>query len=139
MNSTSCLLITSKSYLRPYQVLHIPPKGLPDPGARLCAKSLQLCLTLCDPMDCSPPGSCVHGDSPSKNIEVGCQALLQGIFPTQGSNPRLLCLLHWQAHSLPLVPPGNPIRCEPSKSDNKTLCCCNALLAFKKQMSLKLL
>ena len=37
-------------------------------------------------MDCSPPGSSVHGNSPSKNIEMGCHALLQGIFPTQGSN-----------------------------------------------------
>ena len=42
----------------------------------------QLCLTLCDPMDCSPPGSFVHGDSPGKNTGVGCHALLQGIFPT---------------------------------------------------------
>ena len=50
----------------------------------------QLCLTLCDPMNCSPPGSSVHGDSPGKNIGVGCHALLQGIFPTQGSNPGLL-------------------------------------------------
>ena len=44
----------------------------------------QLCLTLCNPMDCSPPGSSVHGDSPGKNTGVGCHALLQGIFPTQG-------------------------------------------------------
>ena len=50
----------------------------------------QLCPTLCDPMDCSPPGSSVHGDSPGKNIGVGCLALLQGIFPTQGLNPGLL-------------------------------------------------
>ena len=46
----------------------------------------QSCLTLCDLMDCSPPGSSVHGDSSGKNIGVGCHALLQGIFPTQGSN-----------------------------------------------------
>ena len=44
----------------------------------------QLCPTLCNPMDCSPPGSSVHGDSPGKNTGVGCHALLQGIFPTQG-------------------------------------------------------
>ena len=50
----------------------------------------QLCPTLCDPMDCSPPGSFVHGDSPGKNTGVGCHALLQGIFPTQGLNPGLL-------------------------------------------------
>ena len=47
-------------------------------------------------------------DSAGKNIEVGCHALLQGIFLTQGLNPRLLHLLHWQVDSLPLVPPGQP-------------------------------
>ena len=41
-------------------------------------------------------------DSPDKNTGVGCHFLLQGIFPTQGSNSCLLCLLHWQADSLPL-------------------------------------
>ena len=40
----------------------------------------QVCLTLCHPMDCSPKGSCVHGDSPGKNTRVGCHALHQGIF-----------------------------------------------------------
>ena len=50
----------------------------------------QLCPTLCDPMDCSPPGSSVHGDSPGKNTGVSCHALLWGIFPTQGSNPGLV-------------------------------------------------
>ena len=42
------------------------------------------------PMDCSPPGSSVLSDSPGKDIGVGCHALLQGIFPSQGSNPGLL-------------------------------------------------
>ena len=50
----------------------------------------QLCPTFCDPMDCSPLGSSVHGDSPGKNTEVGCHALLQGIFLTQESNQGLL-------------------------------------------------
>ena len=45
-------------------------------------------------------------DSPGKNTGVGCHALFQGIFPTQGSNLRLLPLLHWQAGSLPLAPPA---------------------------------
>ena len=49
-----------------------------------------LCLTIWDPMACSPPGSSVHGDSPGKNTGVGCHALLQGIFPMQGLNPGLL-------------------------------------------------
>ena len=56
--------------------------------AMLCLVS-QSCPTLCNPMDCSPPGSSVHGDSPGKNTGVRCHALLQGIFPTQGSNPSL--------------------------------------------------
>ena len=46
-------------------------------------KSLQSCPTLCNPMDCSPPGSSVHGIlSPSKNTGVGGHVFLQGIFPT---------------------------------------------------------
>ena len=49
----------------------------------------QSCPTLCDTTDCSPPGSSVHEDSPGKNTGVGGRALLQGIFPTQGSNPGL--------------------------------------------------
>ena len=146
----------------------------------LCAKLLQSCPTLCDPMDCSPPGSSVHRilqarilewvamsfsrgsswprarthiscvsciilfttsttreapslwypphlkvkvlvahlhglwpssllyllDTPGKNTGVGCHALLQGIFLTQGSNSCLLCLLHQQGCSSPLAPPG---------------------------------
>ena len=139
----------------------------------------QLCPILCDPMDCSLPGSSVHGvlharilewvampssrgspqlgdqtwvscnagwlftvwttrearyacmlsrfshvwlfvtlwtivaagllcpwDSPGKNTGVGCHSLLEGIFLTQVSNPHLLHLLHWEADSLPLAPPG---------------------------------
>ena len=136
----------------------------------------QSCPTLCDPMDCSPPDSSVHGiyqatilewvaifsfmgsfqprnqtriscishigkwilyhwatweachtslvaivqscltlwnpsrllcpwNLPGNNIRVGCHFLLQGNFLTQGLNPHLL---HWQAVSLPLVPPGKP-------------------------------
>ena len=49
----------------------------------------QLCLTLCDPVDCCLPGSSVHGTSPGRNNGVGCHVLLQGIIPTQGSNPGL--------------------------------------------------
>ena len=44
-------------------------------------------------------------DSPGRNNWVGCHFLLQGIFPTQGSNLHHLCLLHWQA------PPGKPYNC----------------------------
>ena len=51
--------------------------------------AIQSCSTFCNPTDCSLPGSSVHGDSPCKNTGVGCHALLQGNFPTQGSNPGL--------------------------------------------------
>ena len=63
---------------------------------------VQLCLTLCDPVDYSPPGSAVHGDFPGRNAGAGGRFLLQGVFPTQGSNSHLLYLLRWQADSLPL-------------------------------------
>ena len=71
------------------------------PRHAVCLVTLS-CLTLCHPMNCSPPGSFVHGDSPGKNTGVGFHAPLQGIFPTQGSNPglphcrRVLCHLSHQ-------------------------------------------
>ena len=81
------------------------PKGKPLHAACTHAQSGP---TLCYPMVCSPPGVSVHGDSPRKNTGVDCHFLLQGIFPIQGSNLCLLWLLHWQADSLPLAPPGKP-------------------------------
>ena len=75
-----------------------------------------LCPTLCDPMDSSPPGSSVHGDSLGENTGVCFYALLHDIFPTQGSNP---CLLHWQMDSLLSEPPGNV----PLNGDNGGLKC----------------
>ena len=58
-------------------------------------------------MDRSRPGPSLHGIL-RQDPGVGCHALLQGIFLTQGSKLRLLALLHWLAGSLPLVPPGKP-------------------------------
>ena len=49
------------------------------------------------PLDCNPSGSSVRGILQAGVTGVGCHLLLQGIFPTQGSNPRLLCLPCWQA------------------------------------------
>ena len=63
---------------------------------RVCAQLLQPCPTVCDPMDCSMPGSSWPWDFSGKNTGVGCHALLQRIFLTQGSN---LCLLYWQVGS----------------------------------------
>ena len=75
----------------------------------VCTQALQSCLTLCDPTHCSPPGSSDHGIlQAGKNTEMCCHALLQGFFLTQGSNPHLLCLLHWHVGSLS---PGKPKPC----------------------------
>ena len=74
---------------------------------RVFAKLLQSCPTL-QPHGLWSTRLLCPWDSPGKNTGVGCHALLQGIYPTQGSNPCLLCLLHWQAGSLPLAPPGKP-------------------------------
>ena len=67
--------------------------SIASPALAVLCLVTQLCPTLCDPMDCTPPGSFVHGNSLGKNTAVGCHALLQGIFPTQGSNS---CLPHYR-------------------------------------------
>ena len=71
----------------------------------ICAQSIQSCLTL-QPHGLQPHGLFCPWASPGKNTGVGCHALFQGIFTTQGSNLHLLCLLRWQAGSLPLLPHG---------------------------------
>ena len=70
----------------------------------VCAKLHQSCLTLCDPVDCSLPGSSVRGFS-RQDYWSGMPCPPPGVFPTQGSNPSLLYLLHWQRGSLPRKPP----------------------------------
>ena len=65
------------------------------------AKSLQSCPTLCDPMDCSLPGSSAHGILQARILKW----VAMSFFLTQGSN---LHLLHWQADSLPQSHLGSP-------------------------------
>ena len=69
-------------------------------------KLLPYCLTLCDPWTGSPTRLLCSWDSPGNKTGVGCHSLFQRIFPTR-QDPSLLCLLFWQACSLPLAPPGN--------------------------------
>ena len=76
---------------------------------RVCAESLQSCLTL-RPHGLQPAMLLCPEDSPGKNTEMGCHALLQRMFPTQEANPHLLCLLNWQTGFLPLVQPGKPFK-----------------------------
>ena len=73
----------------------------------VCAKLLQSCPTLCNPMDCSLPGSSIHGILQARILEWVVMPSSRG-----SSQPRdqtcVSCLLHWQAGYLPLVPPGRP-------------------------------
>ena len=76
----------------------------------LPALPLLLMLSVCDPMDCSPPGSFVHGILQARVLERVAISSSRGIFLTQGSNT---CLLHWQADSLQLGHLGRPPLCLP--------------------------
>ena len=88
-----CLALVLPSSL---QALTKIVQCLPD-SCLCCSLVAQSCLTLRNPLDCSPPGSSIHWISQARNIRVGCHFLLQGIFLTQGLNPSLP---HWQADSL---------------------------------------
>ena len=69
---------------------------------------LQLCLTLCDPMECSPLCSSAHGTLQARILEwVAIPS--SRVSPTQWSNLTSYIYLHWQAGSLPLAPPGKSI------------------------------
>ena len=77
-------------------------------GARCCSAAwFPILSDSCDPVDCSPPGSSVHGFS-GVNTGVGSHFLLQKVFPTRGQSPHVLYPLHWQADSLPRVTHGKP-------------------------------
>ena len=74
----------------------------------MCACSgTELCLTLCDPMDCCPPGASGHGILQAFAWS-GLPFLPPGDLPDPGIKPHLVCLLHWQVDSLPLSHLGSP-------------------------------
>ena len=76
-----------------------------------CVMLSQAASVVSDSLQCyglQPSRFLCPWDFPGKNTEVGCHFLLQGIFPTRGLNPHLLCLLHWRVGSLPLLLPGKP-------------------------------
>ena len=105
---------SSRGYSWPRDQSHISCTGRSHLGIpkkwiySLCVLS-RVQLTVTPWTVCSPPDSSVHGIlSPDKNTGLRCHALFQEIFVTQGLNPRLLCLLHWQAGSLPVVLPRKP-------------------------------
>ena len=95
---------------------------VPFAGVKTHARSVvQSCLTLCDPIDCSPQ-HLRPWDSPAENTGVGCHSLLRGLFPTQGLNlglphcrqdlyrsasgVNLGCVLNAPLNSLPVAGPA---------------------------------
>ena len=75
----------------------------------VCAKSLQSCLTLCNPMDRSPPGSSVRGILQARILEWIAIPSSRGSLRPRGWTRISYIYLHWQAGSLPLVRPGKPM------------------------------
>ena len=73
----------------------------------LCVKSLQSCLTLCDPVHCSPPGSSVLGILQERVVEWVAMPSSRGSSQPRAQT-RISCLQRWQVGSFPLVPPGKP-------------------------------
>ena len=69
---------------------------------------IDVCSVVSDPTRCKPTKLLCPWGCPSRNTGVGSHSLLQGIFPTQGSNPRLLWLLRWQVDSSPVSHQGSP-------------------------------
>ena len=105
---TKLLLICfmgQKTFFPLYNALHV-----------CCVLSRFIVSNSVQPYGLQPTRLLCPWDSPGKNTGVGCDALLQGIFPTQGLNPCLLHRLNWLAGSLPLAPPGKPITCIKSES-----------------------
>ena len=111
--SWACTLLMAKIHVEPRIWCHslagratcLWAYGLPwtsSPTVVLIAKSR---LTLCDPMDCSPPGSCVHGILQARMLERVAISSSRLIFSTQGLNESLL---HWQVDSLPQSHLENP-------------------------------
>ena len=84
-----------------------------------CCLGAQPCSTLCELFWLYPSRLLCPWDSPGKNTEVGCHFLVQGIFPTQGSNQ---CLLHWLVDSLLLSHLGDLKRLLTSLFSNYIYC-----------------
>ena len=84
-----------------------PTACLVSADACVYAKSLQSCATLCHPIDCSPPGSSVHGILQARILEwLPCPP---PVYSWPRNQTHVSYLLHWQVGSLPLVLPGKPV------------------------------
>ena len=94
--------------------------------ACLCAQSLQLYLTLCDPMDCSQPGSSVHGVLQARILEWVAMSSPRD-FPKLGIKPTSPVSPVFQADSLPSDPPGKPSHILSAAAAAKSLQLCLTL------------
>ena len=89
-------------------------------------KSVQSCLTLWDPVNCSLSGSCVHGILQARILEwVALPSSREFSWP--GIEPHLLYRLHWQVGSLPLAPPGKPYTAQSVLVAQSCLTLCNPM------------
>ena len=101
---------TENSYLAP-NVSSVPVWQPCEPSITCvlcCAQLLQLCLTLCSPLDYSPPGSSVHGILQARMLEWVAMPFSRGSSQPRDWTGVSYINLHWQVRSLPLAPPGKP-------------------------------
>ena len=102
------LLYLCRKSLPTLQFLLTSSSRLQSCCVRMHAKSLQLCLTLCDPMDRSPPGSSVHGILQARRVEWVAMPASRGSSQPRDRTHISLCFLHWQVGSLLLGHMGSP-------------------------------
>ena len=110
--TSSVLSLSNKSDVldrgqEPLENKFCSPILLPPLQLCMCAKSLQLCPILCDPVDCSPPGSSVPGIHQARILEWVAMPSSRGLSWPRDEIQVLLCHLHWQAGSLR---PGKPLQ-----------------------------
>ena len=101
--------ISDPDHCHPFLISASSLSLFPSSPARedYCAKSLQSCPTLCNPVAVAHQ-ACLSMGFSGKKTSVGSHSLLQGIFLAQGANLHLLYLLYQQTGSLPLAPAGKP-------------------------------
>ena len=80
----------------------------------MCVHMLS-CVRLCDPMNCSLPGSSAHGISMARILKWVAISYSRVIFPTQGSNSCFLSLLHLAGRFFPSEPPVEPLNMQMNK------------------------
>ena len=104
-------------FSKPTYVIYCTPKRYVLTTKQLClicfgrvCVHTQVCWTFYNPMDCNLPQSSVHRIFQTRILEWVVISYSRGIFPTQGWNLCLLCLLQWQADFVLLTaPPGKPL------------------------------